>query len=78
MACKYYKYSIHEERVLGQLQPITIEMHLCRLKLNSEMKKIRVYQALFSKGLEGSLISDSCPIALRSKNWEDCPFYESA
>lgn len=46
----------------------------CALKRLNDRAQHAVYDALFKKGLEGSMISNRCPLAAAG-NWEDCPFY---
>jgi len=45
---------------------------LCALKLSSTEKKLEVYGELFRRGLEGSTVGTTCPVA--NGSWSQCPF----
>ncbi|MGK5083984.1 hypothetical protein WDW37_11850 [Bdellovibrionota bacterium FG-1] len=46
---------------------------MCRLKMRSQADQLQVYQALFAKHLEGSMLNNTCPVAASGK-WAACPF----
>lgn len=74
MRCRHAQ--THTERInaIGQA-PEVIQQTLCRLKMQSRIAQTEVYGKLLELGLEGSMITNSCPLAVQS-NWKECPFYE--
>lgn len=43
------------------------------IKMKGESQQLKVYQALFEKGLEGPMVSNICPVAA-SGRWRKCPY----
>lgn len=48
--------------------------NVCFQKRSAEHLKTHIYNKLFEKGLEGSFVTDECPIAGKTE-WNNCPFY---
>lgn len=71
--CRYAQGHTSAHPQIGG-EPLIVRQENCALKMQSSLKQLEVYQALFEKGLEGSMVSNICPIAA-SGNWKDCPFY---
>ena len=55
--------------------PIMESITNCRVKQQGSLGRVEVYQHLFDKGLENSLITNACPLA-ESGEWGKCAFYE--
>jgi len=75
MKCIHLREQTANIKQIG-LSTITQGEYLCLLKMQSEAKQIEIYQTLFEKGLEGSILSDVCPI-VPSNNWNACPYFLS-
>lgn len=75
MKCKYFDERTTEVPVIGQTEPIKIREDICLIKMRDIEMKLRIYQTLFEKGLQGSMFTDDCPVA-RSSKWDECSFYE--
>ena len=73
MSCKHLHSQSVKIPVLGG--SIDHSEHYCLLKNQSEEKQLEVYQKLFESGLEGSFVTNKCPVA-ESKNFAKCPFYK--
>ena len=74
MFCKNHKIEMKREPQLGG-PDITIRIDYCLLKLKSKLDQLKIYDALFKKKLEGSILNDFCPVAAGNR-WNECPFYE--
>ncbi|RLL85327.1 hypothetical protein CN13_06820 [Petrotoga sp. HKA.pet.4.5] len=74
MRCKYLEIKTESTPLIGE-EPYISKLYNCTLKMRSKQKQVEIYQQLFEKGLEGSFITDRCPIAAKG-NWNDCPFFE--
>ncbi|MBU6430068.1 MAG: hypothetical protein KGR26_13720 [Cyanobacteria bacterium REEB65] len=60
--CRYAKGSILKTPQMGG--PTMIDHYTkCSLKMQSELQKTEIYSILLQKGLEGSVITDVCPVA---------------
>lgn len=49
----------------------------CGMKSQGQQQMMNVYQALFEKGFEGSILNYNCPMA-DTGQWSECPFFEPA
>lgn len=75
MKCRFVRIKRDNIPQLGDNKSITKLSNLCALKMKNQKKQIEVYQALFDKGLENSIITNICPVAV-GKNWNECPFFK--
>ena len=76
MACAYYKPSTTRLTAIGGQQAL-VDTGSCGLKLQSEQRKLEIYELLFAKGLEGSFVGTDCPVA-HSNRWNECPLFRGA
>ncbi len=74
MSCIYLEINLKTVTQLGA-SPFKLKEYNCGLKKQSPQMQLKVYSALFKKGLEGSFISNVCPVA-ETEQWEECPFYK--
>lgn len=74
MSCKHALVDTQQIPQLGG-SPIIHRETLCRLKMRGQQEQLAVYDRLFQLGLEGSMLSDVCPVA-GSGQWAKCPFRE--
>ncbi len=65
MKCKYAR----EETMM-----IWIRRVMCSIKQQDKISQLKVYQALFKKGLERTVLNNACPVA--NGRWNECPFFE--
>ncbi len=72
MKCKYYTVKYYN---VNGGSPLRVTEYLCLLKMRDSQMKIKVCTALFNNGLQGSMFTDDCPVAV-SNRWTECPFYE--
>lgn len=72
MSCKYAEVERQQIPVLGGTIQ-NVEVH-CAIKLQSQQHQLAVYDKLFKLGLEGSMLTTTCPVA--GGNWTACPFRE--
>jgi hypothetical protein len=73
MECKYLDVVTQTVRGIGSQSQI-IRIYECSLKKQSQLMQIEIYHALFQKGLEGSFVSNDCPVA-EIKQWNECPYF---
>lgn len=74
MKCNYAKETTTKIPYIGGSTILKIVE--CSLKKRSEVDRIRIYNTLHAKELEGSIVNDSCPVA-KNENWEDCPYFKT-
>lgn len=74
MTCRHLHMNTKQIHQLGG-PPILHQTALCAVKMQGLHEQLAVYNALFERGLEGSRLSDICPVA-SSGQWHKCPFAE--
>lgn len=73
--CKYLKKEISKQDYLGGESDLIVT-YRCKLKMQSELKNLEVYQKLFGLGHEGSFVNDECPFATDGKDLEICHYFQ--
>lgn len=73
MSCKHAFSKQINIPTIGTNQSKTIVF--CRLKQESQLSQVKIYQELFKLGFEGSMLNDECPMFI-DNNWGKCPFSE--
>ena len=72
--CKYVRIIISDSpQAEGAAE--TSSVHRCGLKMQGEVQKIKIYQELLKKKLEGDHATNVCPLAVK-RNWNECPYYK--
>ena len=74
MSCIYLEINVKTMSQLG-LNSFKHKEYNCGLKKQSPQMQLAVYDALFKKGLEGSFVTNVCPVA-EIEQWDECPFYK--
>ena len=74
MNCRHLRVESTRHNFLGGDSLVNTVCN-CRLKEQSQGHQLQVYQALFSQGLEGSMLTNVCPVA-ETGQWAKCPFYQ--
>lgn len=69
--CQHLITTREEIQTIGDT--ISLVKKDCAIKMRSRMDLLKVYSALFKKGLEGSMLTNCCPVADREA-WSECPF----
>ncbi len=75
MNCKFHVFESEPVPGMGG-DDCFQEHHYCERKRWGDSERLNVYLSLQAKGLEVSMITDECPLALTG-NWKACPFYEA-
>ena len=73
--CKHVRIVISNAPQAGEPAEL-LSIHRCGLKMQGPAQKYKIYQELFKKGLEGSLVNDVCPFAA-GRDWDKCPYYQT-
>jgi hypothetical protein len=74
MECKHLEVTTQTIRGIGT-QAQFLKVFECALKKQSQMMQLEVYDALFKKGLEGSFVTNDCPVA-ETEQWHKCPYFK--
>ena len=74
MVCKYFEIVVKSHGQLGGPN-ITSRSPECKLKKSNPQMQLAIYSALFDKGLEGSFVTNDCPVASQNL-WTECPYFE--
>lgn len=74
MICKHLRVESTRHNFLGG-DSLMNAVCYCRLKERSQGHQLQVYDALFKQGLEGSMLTNVCPVA-ETGRWVMCPFYK--
>lgn len=70
MNCIYEKTKTYK---IGIGDGILDQITYCQLKMKSETMKVEIYSKLFELNLEGSGLTEFCPVTDEG-NWDACPF----
>ena len=77
MGCHFARPWVHENPTMSGV--VRTAHCACELKELGGKERLKVYEALFQLGLDGSVLSDECPRRVWSDdNWTACPFREPA
>lgn len=71
MSCTYARVQTQNLPTLGD-GGFTQTETLCQLREQSKAKCLEVYQRLFDLGIEASIVTSTCPVAINGE-WGRCP-----